>query len=217
MAALSFCAAPHFLRDIVLQSTQVPSGGPAGSIGDARTNRVNMTQKNMEYSGQAQVEKEAKRALLVTKHAAEVEDYAQWRSRQSAAPMQMGRAGSGMGRPVGLDQASRKRLARPQSAAALALGSRRQRPPRPYEMARPTCVRRSTAKATPGFITDHVSQRLYPNPSRLPRHEQETILEQQAQEQAYWTQMGTATFHLNPSYKDPALHISARKLLTSFR
>jgi len=47
-------------------------------------------------------------------------------------------------------------------------------------MGRPTVVKTTTADETPNFVTDHIAQRLYPNPSRLPRHEQETVLEQHA-------------------------------------
>ena len=39
----SICQAPHFLRENIYQSTQVPANGPAGSIGDKRTNRVAQT------------------------------------------------------------------------------------------------------------------------------------------------------------------------------
>ena len=65
IAPVSFCSAPHFLRDNIYQSTQVPAGGPPGAVGDARTNRVNILLKNKEYSAKVKAEKHAKKKVML--------------------------------------------------------------------------------------------------------------------------------------------------------
>jgi hypothetical protein len=42
----------------------------------------------------------------------------------------------------------------------------------------------------------------------MPRNENDEMAENIAQEQAYWTQMGTATFALNKMYRNPNLELS---------
>ena len=66
--------------------------------------------------------------------------------------------------------------------------------------------------ATPNYIQEYFqNQNLFPNPKPISKDANDSILKNVAQEQAYWTQMGTTTFTINKKYRNPRLEVKGGK------
>jgi len=202
---LSYCAAPPILKTLIQN----------GRFNELTRDSFNQKSfKNRRVSEAQRKSKEKLREQMLTKHHTEVLNYTQWKNEQlldeileldgrGKPPKSASHARQRQGR-------SSKTAAKPPKGGANIIDHKRVRPNDMNQPKLNVCL--------PGSIPNYVSEQhaktgalsknVYPNCTPVQRHEYDALMENQAQEQAYWIQFGTATFQVNKNYKEAGLEVT---------
>ena len=75
-------------------------------------------------------------------------------------------------------------------------------------MNKPVLIAKHKCLETDNYIREYFeNQNSFPNPKPVEKYMNDDILKNNAQEMAYWTQYGTATFQVNKDYQETGLKL----------